>query len=329
RHAGPLAPVISALLAKSPEARPSGARLRGLLQVAEAGVQAGVATEPQPATQPLPPPSMGWPTRRRADRRPLWIVGGTLLALLVALVVALWQSGVLTGPETKPPARGGTASGASGAGSNAAQGQRSAPTTTQPGPSASSQPQGSDSGAGSAAATGNTQAATATPVTLPTSEQPAPGQLLPKFWTSATNQAGGYSVGVPQTWDVSATGTTTDVEWLGERTFEAAFQVQALPQTQAPLQWLKGQAATFATDHQSDSYTQLKLTSHWNYKGQPAAAWEFTWFRNGEKTHARWVAFRSGSHTFAVLYRSRDVFWLGGGSAVFPEGFEQAFTPLG
>src|SRR6266516_4901762 len=152
RHAGPLAPVISALLAKSPEARPSGARLRGLLQVAEAGVQAGVATEPQPATQPLPPPSMGWPTRRRADRRPLWIVGGTLLALLVALVVALWQSGVLTGPETKPPARGGTASGASGAGSNAAQGQRSAPTTTQPGPSASSQPQGS--GAGSGGATG-------------------------------------------------------------------------------------------------------------------------------------------------------------------------------
>ena len=56
--------------------------------------------------------------------------------------------------------------------------------------------------------------------------------------------------------------------------------------------------------------------------GRSASAWEFTWTLNGELMHAREVAFRVGPRTYTVLYQSKDLWWLGGGSNAWPESFE-------
>jgi len=166
-------------------------------------------------------------------------------------------------------------------------------------------------------------------VKLELHEVAPPGQVLPKFWLSATNQAGGYRVGVPASfWEVTAIGADTYLEWRGDETFRAAFEVHTQPKVQ-PYQLLQREAAGFAQQHQQDQYKLVKLTGSWTYQHRSAAAWGFTWVRNDKLTHTRVVAFNVGSHTYSVLYRSNDVFWYGGGSAELPQGFEEAFTPLG
>jgi hypothetical protein len=185
------------------------------------------------------------------------------------------------------------------------------------------------SGSGGQGGTGG-GAATGTPVKLQLDEVAPPGQVLPRYWLSATNHAGGYRVGVPASfWDVTAIGPDTYLEWPGEETFRAAFEVHTHPKGQDPYALLRGEEAGFAKQHRQDQYKLVKLTGSWTYHRLAAAAWEFTWVRNDKLTHARVVAFKTPSHTYSVLYRSNDVFWYGGGSAEFPQGFEEAFTPLG
>lgn len=128
---------------------------------------------------------------------------------------------------------------------------------------------------------------------------------------------------------MTAEGPDTYLEWSGEETFRAAFEVHAHPKSQDPYELLRREAASFAQQHRQDRYELVKLTRSWTYRRGPAAAWEFTWVRNDKLTHTRVVAFHAGSHTYSVLYRSNDVFWYGGGSAAYPQGFEEAFTPLG
>ncbi len=156
------------------------------------------------------------------------------------------------------------------------------------------------------------------------------GQILPRFWATATNPAGRYRIGVPASfWQVTAEGTSTYAEWPGDSTFEAAFEVQQYPTAQEPYALLRSRSAAFARAHPADQYSVKQLDPTWTFKRGPAAAWEYTWIRNGQLTRARVVAFRSAGHTYTVLYRSKDLWWNGGGTSVFPTGFETAFTPLG
>ncbi|HEX6677983.1 MAG TPA: serine/threonine-protein kinase [Actinomycetes bacterium] len=358
RLAGPLAPVLAGLLAKRPEERPAGARLHQLLGAAAAAADAEAATVPLVGTAAAPtavaptvpsaptgagptaaaatapylptgaeaaeagvpaaalsPGPVGYqpaaPDSGRPDRLPLLVVG---VAVVVMVVAALLLVRAISDdpPGSKSGRGGGTAAtpttrAAGGAGTTAA-------------PSAGSGGQG---GSGSGAATG-------TPVKLELDEVAPPGQVLPKYWLSATNRAGGYRVGVPASfWEVTAVGQDTYLDWPGEETFRAAFEVHTHPSTQNPYELLRREAAGFAQQHRQDQYKQVKLTGSWTYQRRHAAAWEFTWVRNDKLTHARVVAFTVGSHTYSVLYRSNDVFWYGGGSAAFPQGFEEAFTPLG
>jgi hypothetical protein len=159
----------------------------------------------------------------------------------------------------------------------------------------------------------------------PAAKGPA-GQTLPRFFEAASNGVGGYAMGVPQGFDVVTAGPTTFVEW-NETMFRSGFEVRSYRSVD-PWARLNQDEKQFAREHTGDAYHRERLAHRWTYRGQAASAWEFTWTQNGEPMHAREVAFRVGARTYTVLYRSKDVWWLGGGTADFPEGFERAFFPL-
>lgn len=153
-----------------------------------------------------------------------------------------------------------------------------------------------------------------------------PGQSLARFFGSVANPVGGYAVGAPQAFEVVTAGPTTFVE-LGDTMFRSGFEVRSYHAVD-PWARLVQDEKQFAREHAGDGYRRTQLTRRWTYRGQAASAWEFTWTLNGETMHAREVAFRVGSRTYTVLYRSADLWWLGGGSAAWPVGFEQSFFPL-
>jgi hypothetical protein len=345
--------VLTGLLAKAPEARPSGERLRQLLRAAGGGaeaatvadrpaVAAGVATEPYlTAAEPVAAagaPSLDGRATPSAPTRPYTVAdqagagpqaageqatdlaeaaglpsageratgsGRTrhfpsMLPHLAVILMIIAVAALARAVRDDPPSSKGR------------QGTTATPTSRAPAAGA---------GAGTSGGTG-------TPTRLELAKVAPPGQVLPRFWLSATNQAGGYRMGVPASfWDVIAEGPTTYLEWR-EPMFQAAFELRSYPKTRDPYEQLRGDAAAFAERHRQDQYKQVRLTRNWTYRRGPAAAWEYTWVRNGELARARVVAFQAGSHTYTVLYRSKDLWWNAGGTSDYPTGFEQAFTPL-
>jgi hypothetical protein len=153
------------------------------------------------------------------------------------------------------------------------------------------------------------------------------GQFLPRFFRAAANGTGGYAVGVPQQFGVVTLGPVTFVEWDDDTMFRADFEVRSYRPVD-PWTRLVQDEQQFAREHKGDGYRREQLTRRSTYRGRDAALWEFTWRLNGEVMHARQVAFRDGPRTYTVLYRSTDLWWLGGGTSAYPEGFERAFHPL-
>jgi len=356
--AGPLSPVIAGLLAKAPEDRPSAERLHQLLEQVAASesdsVEVAVPPLAAPPAAPLAAPPTAAvdggiaPTTLGADiaaatprvgvagtpagtpvdaaagaggsKRPSppnrrLLVGGGVAAVLAVAVLALVLALV------RPAAR---------------EGQQGSGVTTTIGDGGAATEQGQPSATTTARYAG--QASSATTVTgsqpsqadLQLTEVAPAGQTLPNgSWRSATNQDGGYRIGVPSdSWVATAEGPATFVGWPSDATFNAAFEVYSYGSAEDPYKLLQRDAAAFATNHAQDQYKRVRLTKNWTYKRKPAAAWEFTWMLNGELTRARVVAFRWGSHTYEILYRSKDLWWYDGGSSAFPIGFELAFTPL-
>lgn len=152
------------------------------------------------------------------------------------------------------------------------------------------------------------------------------GQNLAKNFDSATNPVGGYAIGVPLTFEVVTAGPTTFIEQHSPM-FQAGFEVRSY-QSVDPWARLVQDEKQFAKDHADDRYERKELTRQWTYRGQRAVSWEFTWMLKGELMHAQEVAFQVGSRTYTVLYHSVDLWWLGGGSASWPDGFERSFYPL-
>jgi hypothetical protein len=151
------------------------------------------------------------------------------------------------------------------------------------------------------------------------------GQNLARNFKSVSNPVGGYALGMPLAFESTAVGPTTLIDW-NDTMFRSAFEVRSY-RAVLPFARLIRDEKQFAKDHREDGYQRKKLTRRWTYRGQQAAAWEFTWNYNGAVMHAREVAFRVGPRTYTVLYRSADLWWLSGGSADFPNGFESSFFP--
>jgi hypothetical protein len=333
-RAGALGPVLLAMLRREPGERPPVAELGARLDAVATGpaVPVGPASggetmasapaertvtsaglpmgaPPGPTVRLGPPPVD--PTRRRLVTT---LAGGGVVLVLLVVAGVLWVTRPSDEPDGTPLATPAptTRSVAS-----------AAPTTTPASPRSAP---GSSAGSG----TGVAAPATGTPVELDLATVAPGGQILPRFWASATNTDGGYRIGVPSSqWQVVAEGTSTYAEWPGDAMFQAAFEVRQHPAAQDPYALLRSRSAAFARQHAGDRYRLADLDPTATYRRGPAAAWEYTWVRNGELTRAREVAFRAGGHTYTVLYRSKDLWWNGGGTSVFPTGFETAFTPLG
>jgi serine/threonine protein kinase len=152
------------------------------------------------------------------------------------------------------------------------------------------------------------------------------GQTLAKFYDSVSNPVGGYAVGVPMAFEVTAVGPTLFVEW-NDTMFQSEFEVRSYKSVD-PWTRLTQDANQFAKDHAADKYRRTLFDRRWNYLGKPASVWEFTWYLNGRQMHAREVAFRVGTRTYTVLYRSAENWWLGGGTSSNPIDFERSFFPL-
>ncbi|WP_088320655.1 serine/threonine-protein kinase [Kineosporia sp. R_H_3] len=347
--AGPLTPMLSATLVRDPADRPGVAVLRTLLGLASGDSGAedrtqgartveltqpaapAAVTGPGPAGSVLAEPARpvlaepgradaGRPERRSRRRRAALLV---LAAGAVAVTAVLGADALRAWQDDAPPGRSPAAAADPGPTSGRATGEEAGPVSSVaavPDPVAAvSDPSGFDDLANGPA--GRPGARTARSSTIA-----AAGQNLPRFTLSATNTDGGYAIAVPSGWDVVTVGASTFVDW-NDTMFASAFEVRSMPAAD-PWATVQKLEKTFAAAHSADGYERVSLTDRWTYAGRPAAQWEFTWQRNGVLTHARVVAFSGRDRTYTVLYRSKDVWWLGGGSDRFPTDFERGFTLL-
>ncbi|MEV5831672.1 serine/threonine-protein kinase [Spirillospora sp. NPDC052242] len=114
QHAGPLAPVLQALLVRDHAARPSAERLDQLLaQAADAATafpppadgSAAFAQAPGPGTHPdVPREATGTAPRRRSRSTGTWVVGG-IAAVAVVLVAAITTTLVIVVPRVLDASR--------------------------------------------------------------------------------------------------------------------------------------------------------------------------------------------------------------------------------
>ncbi|KUL38198.1 hypothetical protein ADL22_18795 [Streptomyces sp. NRRL F-4489] len=147
RRAGPLTPVLYALMAKSPADRPSAAQARTMLQAVAEGRDPGVAPPP-----PAPAPGTPYAPAPGAPYAP---APGTPYVPAPGMPYAPTQTDATSGagplpgpvgPWTAPPPPGTNAPG--GQGGPAGPGTHSGPTPYAPGPAGQSGPGGSVSGTG-------------------------------------------------------------------------------------------------------------------------------------------------------------------------------------
>jgi eukaryotic-like serine/threonine-protein kinase len=308
-RAGPLAPILTALLTKPAGGRPSIADTRRLLEplAGQARPGGGSAGRDQPVTpdarhpSPTPPgpagvgpwsnPASWWKPapfgvhspldRPRAARyamdpvvrQVLLIAGGSLLLALVSFVVVVAVNGDPLG--LRPRAVASTIPTVPPA--------TPPPTTTAP-----------------------------TPTTLAT--------LVPPGWAVHTDPGTGYQVAVPPGWQVVADGGPHTE--LRDQSSPTVLRIDWQQDPQADPLTLEQQASQ-AHAGQLGGYSQARLEPT-QFKGLPAALLEFT-YQDGETWHVLELGVRSPRHHVAMAIYSRDRDW-GAGWALF-EAFKGSFVP--
>ena len=346
RRAGALAPLVGALLAKDPNARPSGPKVRAwldwLLIVAPSAAPPAVTPGTDPSRRPqempafepdqdqaLAPPRSApvqRPTRqllppappvpRRAGRRVLGAV-----ALLLIGVVSLLLFGILVARVTGLVPAGGSEDRAAlpttgtSAGANPGHGQ-AAPASTR----------------GGVAGTGTTRPAPSTTGNPATTRAPATPTTaavqgrLPAGWRAFTNRAGNDRVGVPPGFQVHTRqryhATVIAEQGGARRVVTVRSQTPAAPLPQASRDYRAWARRNF------DGFREAGYAEDQTYAGHKGAVvFEYEAVVGGRRVHVSHINFKGRTWGYNVEYVVPADRW--DASQDLARQFEQAFQALG
>ncbi len=354
RRAGTLGPIISSLLSKSPEARPTADALRQQLEwmVAAQGGAAGVRPPGAPPPAARPGPSRpGYPgpghSRPGQPARPVSRATATLPGHPVADLGAEradpterqessqapgWPPGhssrrgpSLRWPDLRWP--GHRRLGAAVAVALAAAIALAAATLGLRGAFSGDGDRGgraASRGSGTSVTTAPAPSATTAPRTPSTSA--GPGQV-PPGWIGFRHPTGAYSLAYPRGWHISTSNggnNDTDLRAPGG----LLLRVQSSDHPRDPMQAWRQFERSFASSHGRQGYRRIALESG-RYNGLDAAVWEFSYVLDGQPVRARDVTFKSadGRWGYAVLLQAPERRWSESQAA--GAEFERAFTVLG
>jgi serine/threonine protein kinase len=160
------------------------------------------------------------------------------------------------------------------------------------------------------------------PTTAPPTTVPPPttvAALVPPGWSVHTDPATRYQIAVPPGWQVVGEGQRTELRDQSSPTFLRIDWQQDPPADPVTLEQQASQA--HAGEH--GGYSQARLEPS-QFKGLTAALLEFT-YQDGETWHALELGVRSPRHHVAMAIYARDRDW-GAGWALF-EAFKASFVP--
>jgi len=284
RSAGSLAPVISALLSKEPEARPSGDELRAMLDDAAAGPAlqpaAGVDTnrnldapaQPEVPTPAPTPRTEAAPARDRGGG-PGWrsvvlvaLIAG-LLAFGAGVAIVTWL-GVDDAPDTAP---------------------------TQDRPRRTEERDSSGSGRGNGhGGDGGSENATAQ-------------TDLPSGWTRYVDEESGFQIAFPAEWAIIQDPTDSDSTDFRDESTGTYLRVDWTESPgDDPVEAWESLSQSFAASHSNYEEIQISPTT---FKGYDAAIWEFTYTDGGANLHAVDLGFVTENMGFALFFQTHAANW--------------------
>jgi len=284
RSAGSLAPVISALLSKEPEARPSGDRLRGMLD--EAGAEGvaqpvvGVDTDQNlhpPAQREVvtpPPVPRAEPAPARDSRGgPGWrstvvvaLIAG-LLAFVAGVAIVTW----LTGDDASD----------------------TTPTQERPRRNDGRDTSGPGGGNGDGGDNGSGNATTQTG--------------LPSGWTRYVDEESGFEIAIPAKWAIIQDPTDSTSTDFSDETTGTYLRVDWTESPgDDPVEAWKTLSQSFAANHSNYEEIQISPTT---FKGYNAAIWEFTYSDGGANLHAVDLGFVTENMGFALFFQTHAANW--------------------
>lgn len=263
--AGPLEPVLQALMAKDPDERPDPDLLRGMLEAVVRSPEAAHRPSARPPTptavsdSTTPIPVIPPPTRRR--------VHPALALLLAALVLALGALAATDALRDGSEGRPGTGTDRSASGEEPADesGAEGAP------PDAAGQadePERAPAG-GDRSADGTSQEP----------DEPAAADSLPDGYVLHEDPTG-FRIGVPQGWELSTEGPRTYFRDPDSSRYLMVDQTTE-PADDALTDWEANEQAVSQrlTDYERVSMERV------DYRNYDAVDWEFTFAGDGDRVH--------------------------------------------